>query len=108
MAWVLLGVILGSLVYIVSIGFEYKTFLEEIQPRIRDMEKRAVRFDKGTEAERILCDQAQERTEQVRDVMIQQNQDMKAAQMDAKKAKQQEESLEMSMYKREFKRAMQA
>ena len=108
MAWVLLGVILGSIIYIISMVFEYKTFLEGIQPRIKAMEKRGVRVEKATEAERILCDHVQQRIEQIRDVMIQQNRDLKAAQMDTQNAKQEEESLEMSMYKKEFKRAMQS
>ena len=104
MLWVLVGLILGALVYAVSIIGEYNVFLKEIQPRIELMERRAEKFEKGADAEGVIIKKVRERLTTSKAEFAQLQQEITAIALKMKTAKAEEEKLEMESYKQDFKR----
>jgi predicted nucleic acid-binding Zn-ribbon protein len=105
MVWVLVGLILGSIVYAVMVIGQHRSFLDEIQPRIARLEKHADQLEKAADTEAGLRDAIKERIAAETIAVTEMKQQVTAARLDLQKSQELEEQLEMQMYKAEFKRS---
>lgn len=105
MAWVLVGLILGAIVYTVAVLGEYKTFLDDIQPAINRLEERGARLDEEVRKEATKREVVRARIEEESRLVGEMKKDILGIRAQIQRAEEEEQKLEMENYKNEFRRS---
>ena len=103
--WIPIGLAVGCIVYAVQVLGEYRTFLDDIGPRIGHLEQKAETIEQETNIDVKRQKKIVERVDAAKQLITQQQHEMEVIQEKIKTAKQRQEKLEMDMYKAEFKRS---
>ena len=105
MLWAYVVVILGAIIYVVYVIGDYNTYLKEEQPRIERFESRAEKLGQAADGEALLRDQVVARVAEAKELVAELKNTISAAQREVQGEAEREQTLEMDMYKSEFKRS---
>ena len=108
MTWVFMAVILGAVVYAITVFSEYRGFLEGIQPQIQRLQKGAESLEKTLDAEVSQVKESRDQLESAKKVVEELRDSVRLAENQLRKATQREEELELQLYKREFQASRKA
>ncbi len=103
MTMLLVCVILVAAGYAIVITRQYYAFAEEIQPRIAQLEKKAVNLGKTIASETRTLVALQERVGQGKEAMQALQREVVTLEQETKEAVEKESQLEMDLYKQDFK-----
>lgn len=107
MVWFLMALILGSFIYTVSIVMKYQADMAEGKDLILTFENQVDKLGKMIQHEKSLGQQLSEKLEQARKTSADLKNEITLVDAQINMGKQRETSLEMDMYKKEFKRSKQ-
>ena len=104
MTWALVVVMLASVAYVVRIVGKYKTFLEQVEPRIERLEQEAEEFEKEIGVEEALRRENQEQLRGIEELMSDLNRGITTTKAQLVQVQRRGEELETEKYRQEFKR----
>ena len=107
MVWFLIVLIVACVVYMISVVASYNSALAEAQDVIRNLEQQAEALEKTVSQEREAIGQRRARLEDLNETTSDMKQEIFLTDSKLKLAQKEENDLEMSMYKQEFKRSKQ-
>lgn len=100
--WVLVGLILGSIVYSVKTMGEYRVIVQELQPRIEGLIAKADRLEEQALEETERRNLVRERLKELKDLSANVQREIRLMEAQLKKAKEEEEQLELHAHKLDF------
>ena len=100
--WLMVALILGSIVFSVKTMGEYRVIVQDLQPRIEILISRADKFEEQALDETDRRDQAKERVRELREICADVKRNTRAVETNLKRAKQEEEQLELEAQKLDF------
>ena len=100
--WILVGLILGSIVYSVKSLGEYRVIVEELQPKIVALIAKADRLEEQALEETERRNKVRERLRELKEVCANVQRETRLIEAQLKKAKEEEEQLELQAHKLDF------
>lgn len=105
MLWLLVALILGSLGFGASVIMKYKTHLDDVQPRLKRSREAAEKLEKGVEVETAKKHADEEERAALQKKITEKKSRVAEVRRSIGEAQKVQEELEMTMYKKEFKKA---
>jgi hypothetical protein len=100
--WLLVGLILGSIVYSVKTMGEYRVIVQELQPRIEALIAKADRLEEQTLEETERRNVVRERVRELKELCANVQRETRLLEAQLKKAVEEEEQLELQAYRLDF------
>ena len=107
MLWLMVGLIVVAVIYVVSVLTKYNSSMRIVQNKIGTLEKKTAQLEKAVKREGGLTQQKIELVRDLRSLEADLKQELALTEQKLKTAQMQESNLEMDMYKREFKKSKQ-
>lgn len=102
LVWILVGLILGSIVFSVKTIGEYRVIVQELQPRIDGLIEKADRLEEQALEETERRNTVRERLRELKEVCSNVQREIRLVEAKLKKAQEEEEQLELQAYKLDF------
>lgn len=100
--WILVGLILGSIVYSVKTMGEYRVIVQDLQPQIEGLLAKADKFEEQAIEETERRNQVRERVRELKELNSGVQRETRLLEAKLKKAQEEEEQLELQAYKLDF------
>lgn len=107
MIWIMVGLIVVGLVYTVAVLTKYNAAMRVAQTKIKSLEKKSIDLDKTVKHEQTITGQIADQVKDLKNEESELKLEIAVTTQKLKTAQIQESSLEMDMYKHEFKKSKQ-
>jgi chromosome segregation ATPase len=100
--WILVGLILGSIVFSIKTIGEYRVIVQDLQPQIESLLSRADRFEEQALEETKRRNSVRERVRELKDLCSGVQRETRLWETKLKQAKKEAEQLEVLAYRLDF------
>ena len=105
MIWLLVAIILGAIVYTITVIGEYNSFQQDIQQRIEALEEKCEGLQVKIGTETDLLHEGERRFRELKERLTILSPEVFSTEQDLKKLRERAEQLETEKYKQDFNRS---